>query len=186
MSGAPNAISTALPPHDQAGRDPEARAAGEALAAFYHAAERGMRDLPVFNPALQVAAIGFHARDDHAFGVMITPWFMNLVRIPLDSAACRLAQGSAVARTLPAGTLEFTVGCLDGFGTIESCSLFSPMFGFADQQTAEQAAAAALAAVLDAEFTPPVDAPAEPQPAPNNVALDRRKFLRGELRERPR
>ena len=186
MTDAPHSICTAQPPQSPADRDPEARAAGEALAAFYHAAERGMRDLPVFNAALQVAAIGFHARDDHAFGVMVTPWFMNLVRIPLDAVACDLPHGSGVARTLPAGTLEFTVGCLDGFGTIESCSLFSPMFGFADQQTAEQAAAAALAAVLDAEFTPPVDASAQPTPAPTKVALDRRKFLRGELRERPR
>lgn len=184
MSRAEIPCSAAPPPDEPTGREREARAAGEALAAFYGAAERGMRDLPVFNSALRVAAIGFHARDDHAFGVMVTPWFMNLVRIPLQAAIRQLPHGSAVARALPAGTLEFTVGRLDGFGIIESCSLFSPMFGFADQQAAEQAAAAALAAVLDAEFTPPVEAPVEP--APVSAALDRRKFLRGELRERPR
>ena len=183
MTHAPHLIST--PPPSPADRDPEARAAGDALAAFYHAAERGMRDLPVFNAALQVAAIGFHARDDHAFGVMVTPWFMNLVRIPLDAAVYALPHGSGVSRALPAGALEFTVGRLDGFGLIESCSLFSPMFGFADQQAAELAASAALTAVLDPQFTPTADQATEP-PSPTKVALDRRKFLRGELRERPR
>jgi [NiFe] hydrogenase assembly HybE family chaperone len=173
-------------PVDATSRDAEARAAGEALAAFYRGAERAMRDLPIYNPALQVAAIGFHASEDHAFGVVVTPWFMNLVRVPLDDGSS-LAQGDAVARALPAGTLEFTVGRLDGFSAIESCSLFSPMFGFADQLAAETAAAAALAAVLDPEFDAAA-ATAEPIVAEKPVAplapLDRRRFLRGELTER--
>uniref|UniRef100_Q07S93 Putative hydrogenase expression/formation protein HupJ n=1 Tax=Rhodopseudomonas palustris (strain BisA53) TaxID=316055 RepID=Q07S93_RHOP5 len=168
-------------------RDADARAAGEALAAFYRGAERSMRELPIYNPALRVAAIGFRAIDDHAFGVVVTPWFMNLVRVPLQRDHAALPQGAAVALALPAGTLEFTAGQLDGFGAIESCSLFSPMFGFADQAAAESAAAAALAAVLDPQFdaaaatAEPVapDSPASP-PAP----LDRRRFLRGELTER--
>jgi [NiFe] hydrogenase assembly HybE family chaperone len=168
-------------------RDAEARAVGEALAAIYRGAERAMRDLPVYNPVLRVAAIGFHASEDHAFGVVVTPWFMNLVRVPLDRDGSALAQGDVVARALPAGTLEFTVGRLDGFGTIESCSLFSPMFGFADQPAAENAAAAALTAVLDPQFDAAA-ATAEPvapePPAQPPAPLDRRRFLRGELTER--
>ena len=168
-------------------RNAEAHAAGEALAAFYRGAGRSMRDLPIYNPALDVAAIGFRAIADHAFGVVVTPWFMNLVRVPLDCDGYALPQGAAVAHALPAGTLEFTVGHLDGFGTIESCSLFSPMFGFVDQQAAETAAAAALAAVLDPQFDAAA-ATAEPvapePPAQPPAPLDRRRFLRGELTER--
>lgn len=79
-------------------RDVEARAAGEAVAAIYRAAVPAMRDLPVFNPALDVAAIGFRALDDHAFGVIVTPWFMNLVRLPLDPATAGRSQGEVVTR----------------------------------------------------------------------------------------
>jgi [NiFe] hydrogenase assembly HybE family chaperone len=167
--------------------DAEARAAGEALATFYRGAERSMRELPVYNPALTVAAIGFRAIEDHAFGVVVTPWFMNLVRVPLNGDGYALPHGAAVAHALPAGTLEFTVGNLDGFGGIESCSLFSPMFGFPDQQAAETAAVAALAAVLDPQFDAAA-ATAEPlapePPAQPPAPLDRRRFLRGELTER--
>ena len=163
-------------------RDTEARATGDALAAVYRIADRGMRDLPIYNPALAVAAIGFRALGDSALGVVVTPWFMNLVRVPADRGA-EASPGATVARAMPAGVMDFTVGVLDGFGVIESCSLASPMFGFADQQIAESTALAALAAVLDPDFA--VDAAPEaaavPQPAP---ALDRRRFLRGALTER--
>jgi [NiFe] hydrogenase assembly HybE family chaperone len=176
-----------MPADAAARRDVEARTAGEALAAFYRAAQPAMRELPIYNPALQVAAIGFRAREDLAFGIVVTPWFMNLVRVPLDRPGCEWPQGTAVAHALPAGTLEFTVAHLDGFGTIESCSLYSPMFGFADQAAAEAAAAAALAAVLDPDFDAAAATaePAAPEPpARPPAALDRRRFLRGELSER--
>lgn len=165
-------------------RDAEARAAGEVVAAIYRAAVPAMRDLPVFNPALDVAAIGFRALDDHAFGVIVTPWFMNLVRLPLDFAtAAECRQGEVVTRVLPVGALEFTVGQLDTIGGIESCSLFSPMFGFADQAAAEAAAAAALAAVLEPEQAGDETSSSQ---APGKMAttLDRRGLLRGAWMER--
>lgn len=164
-------------------RDVEARAAGEAVAAIYRAAVPAMRDLPVFNPALDVAAIGFRALDDHAFGVIVTPWFMNLVRLPLDPAAAGRSQGEVVTRVLPVGALEFTAGQLDGIGGIESCSLFSPMFDFADQSAAEAAAEAALAAVLEPEQVADETSPSQ---APSKMAttLDRRGLLRGAWMER--
>ncbi|MGO3927710.1 [NiFe]-hydrogenase assembly chaperone HybE [Rhodopseudomonas pseudopalustris] len=165
-------------------RDASARAAGEALAARYREAEPAMRDLPVYNPALSVAAIGFRATDDDAIGVVVTPWFMNLVRIPAPGSAADAQHGAVVSRALPAGVLDFTIGLLDGFGPVESCSLFSPMFGFADQQAAETTARAALAAVLDPNFTAdPKPEPAARQPGAPAVALDRRRFLRGALSE---
>jgi [NiFe] hydrogenase assembly HybE family chaperone len=176
-----------MPADPATGRDAEARAAGEALAAFYRGKQSAMRELPIYNPALDVAAIGFRAIADHAFGVVVTPWFMNLVRVPLDRDLAALPQGAAVAHALPAGTLEFTVGQLDGFGAIESCSLFSPMFGFNDQAAAATAAEAALATVLDPQFDAAAATaePAAPEPpASPPTPLDRRRFLRGELTER--
>ena len=56
------------------------------LVAHYEAiyAER-MRDLPIVNPRLAVEAVGFEQWEDQDLGVLITPWFMNLVLLP-DSA----------------------------------------------------------------------------------------------------
>jgi len=165
-------------------RDVEARAAGDVLAAIYHGAARSMADLPVYNAALEVAVVGFHARDDHALGVVVTPWFMNLVRLPLDRGGSALRQGTVVTRMMPAGALEFTVGVLDGLGPIESCSLFSPMFAFSDQPAAEQAAEAALVAVLASSFMPSDATAAARAPPAAGAALDRRRLLRGDWTER--
>lgn len=173
-------------------RDDEARATGEALAALYRRADTAMRDLPIYNPGLSVAALGFRNVDGVALGIVVTPWFMNLVRVPPAGEAA-LPPGTVVPRALPVGVLDFTIGVLDGVGSIESCSLVSPMHDFGDQQQAEGTALAALAVVLaPAETT--VNSPDGSQPAhhpgstsPGSApvpALDRRRFLRGALTER--
>ncbi|MFC0239318.1 [NiFe]-hydrogenase assembly chaperone HybE [Rhodopseudomonas telluris] len=180
--------------HTDAGRDrdDEARALGEAVAAIYRRADAAMRDLPIYNSALSVAALGFREVDGVVLGIVVTPWFMNLVRVPPPGEAA-LPPGTGVPRALPVGVLDFTVAMLDGVGTIESCSLVSPMYDFVDQQQAEATALAALAVVL----APPentVSSAAGQQTAdstgstsPDTAAppsLDRRRFLRGALAER--
>ncbi|HEY0329113.1 MAG TPA: [NiFe]-hydrogenase assembly chaperone HybE [Rhodopseudomonas sp.] len=158
--------------------DAKAQAIGEALAVVYRVADLAMRELPIHNAKLAVAAVGFRVYDGHALGVVLTPWFMNLVLVPLDATEGEAAPGATLSRSLPAGMFEFTVGALDGFGSIESCSLFSPMFDFADQQSALAAAEAALAAVLDPEFDVALAAAEAARP---RAAIDRRNFLRGAL-----
>lgn len=166
--------------------DAVARALGERLAALYRViGARNMSDLPVYNAALDVEAIGFHVCEGHALGIVVTPWFMNIVRAPLDGGrdGDSPALGATVRRVLPAGSFDFTVGALDGFGRIESCSLFSPMFDFADPASARAAAEAALAAIRDAQFEQ-TDADSVPAPRrPANRSIDRRSLLRGEFRE---
>ncbi|MCG6207425.1 [NiFe]-hydrogenase assembly chaperone HybE [Rhodopseudomonas sp. HC1] len=176
--------------HADAGidRDAEARATGEALAAIYRRADAAMRDLPIYNPALSVAALGFRDVDDAAFGVVVTPWFMNLVRVPPRGEA-PLSPGTVVPRALPVGVLDFTIGMLDGLGTMESCSLVSPMHDFGDQQQAESTALAALDVVLaparNEEASADSNVPSSAVPAsPATPSLDRRRFLRGALTER--
>lgn len=149
-----------------------AEAVGEWLVELYRAiANTTMRDLPIVNPALGVEAIGFHARDGRALGIVVTPWFMNLVLAPLaDSEEQPI--GTTVRRALPAGNVDFVTATLDGFGSLETCSLFSPMFAFADAEVARATAQAALSALLDPAFGEPVEAP---------KAIDRRRLLRGGL-----
>jgi [NiFe] hydrogenase assembly HybE family chaperone len=164
--------------------DAAARTIGERLAALYRdIGERSMRDLPVYNPALGVEAVGFHAYEGRALGIVVTPWFMNIVLAPLEQAeSAAPVLGTTVRRALPAASFDFTVGTLDGLGHIESCSLFSPMHEFADQASAHVAAEAALAAVCDPQFDKAdADDPASTSSRPAAGAIDRRSLLRGQF-----
>lgn len=157
-----------------------ARAIGSALEARYRAVADGpMRDMPLSNPALGVAAVGFTAHAGKAVGIVATPWFMNLVVAALPGRVLSAARiGDAVAHGLPSGDYECVVGELDGFGRLDSVSLFSPMFEFADAETVLATAEAAMAEVMKApEAAVPVAvAAASATEAPR---LDRRALLFG-------
>lgn len=147
---------------------------------FAHIAATRMVDVPVCHPALWVQAVGFEALPGSggACGVLVTPWFMNLVWLPLGDGP-RDEQGRPVpalrvgaTRVRAAGPerFEFIGAHEDGFGPFEACSLFSPMFEFADQA----AAVATAEAVLTLLRPPPPPAAPEPEPVP-----PRRRFLLG-------
>lgn len=106
-----------------------------ALVAAAHAADAKMRGLPVHNPALEVEAVGFAPEAAAPLGVLVTPWSMNLVRLPAEDEA-PLAEGSSRELPFASGSYPFIAGRLDGVGPVEQCSLFSPMDAFADQATA--------------------------------------------------
>jgi [NiFe] hydrogenase assembly HybE family chaperone len=149
-----------------------AEAIGEALAALYREIEAtAMRDAPICNPALQVTAIGFRDFCGYAAGVMLTPWFLNLVVAEMRPGAAPALPLGAFRLRFPAGAIDFTVTELTGFGRLASCSLFSPLFDFPDQETACATAQAALDAVFDSGLHA---AEAESRPT-----LDRRAFFGG-------
>jgi [NiFe] hydrogenase assembly HybE family chaperone len=141
-----------------------AEAVGRRLELLYKGiAEGPMAGLPICNPRLTVAALGFRELGGEAVGIVATPWFLNVVAAPLGKAVPARA-GETRRLTLPAGALDMIVGELPGFGRLDAASLFSPMHGFADMEAALGAAEDALGAL----FAPP---------PPH--ALDRRAFLRG-------
>ncbi|BAM91824.1 hydrogenase expression/formation protein HupJ [Bradyrhizobium oligotrophicum S58] len=148
---------------------------GERLADVYREiGARAMRELPIYHDALDVEAIGFSDVDGRTLGIVITPWFMNVVTPAVQGAA-----GSVVKIGLPAGSFEFTIGDVAGIGRIASCSLFSPMFEFEDMAAARATAEAALTALM----TAPEDEPSSERAAKPASAIDRRAFLRGTLSE---
>ena len=102
-----------------------------------------MDGMPFLHPELQVEAVDFEAVEDGAFGVLITPWFMNLMWLPFDDAAAVLA-GATRVRELGGERLEFIGAREDSFGAYEMCSLFSPMSAFADQDAARKTAGEVL------------------------------------------
>jgi [NiFe] hydrogenase assembly HybE family chaperone len=153
-----------------------------------------MRGLPIVNPALDVEAVGFALWEGRWFGVLLTPWCMNLVLCPDDPAAwLPLAAGAKRRYRFPAGEFEF-VGASDAaLGDYQVCSLFSPVHEFADQASARLVAALARDALFDpahAELpAPPFDdtSPAAADATPGPLArleatlampLSKREFLR--------
>jgi [NiFe] hydrogenase assembly HybE family chaperone len=156
----------------------------DALATAYRRiAQAQMSDLPVYNDKLAVEAIGFRRHGDGWIGIMVTPWFMNAVLAPIAPGAWDLMRdGTKSLHNLPSGAYEFVAGRIEGVGTIQSCSLFSPMFEFEEQEAVRLTAEAALAALLEPAEEDSVPAAAEPPapPAPSGPAeMSRRHLLRG-------
>jgi [NiFe] hydrogenase assembly HybE family chaperone len=153
--------------------------AGARLVDRYRRAHEAMRDLPICNPALEIEAIGFRPYGGHALGVILTPWFMNLT--VCASGAEELPPrppGETAHWPLPAGRVGFIVGRLECFGRVDSCSLFSPMDGFADHAAARAVAVAALAELFE-----PAPADARGAAAQRPAMLDRRSLLFGAKRD---
>jgi [NiFe] hydrogenase assembly HybE family chaperone len=157
---APPPAAAAEPP---AALEPRVRAL-EAL--FEQVAATRMQGVPILHPRLAVRAVGFEAESDgrHAVGVLVTPWFMNLVRLPLteDGADAALRTGEKRMRRVGHEHFDFIGGHEPGFGAYEACSLFSPMLDFVDQA----AALATAEEVLRILRAPPADAGLPETPAP--------------------
>lgn len=115
-------------------------------AAFRHIAATRMAGVAMLNPLLRVEAVDFRDWRGGQLGVLITPWFMNLVCLPDADAGewAALPSGSKQTLDLPSGAYEFLTAREDAIGPYLSSSLFSPMFQFPDQDQARAVARAVL------------------------------------------
>ena len=124
----------------------------QVAAAFEVVHETRMHDVPILNAAVGVEAVGFAPWDAHWLGCLVTPWFMNLMLLPREPERwVRLRPGEKHTYVFPAGPFEFIGGREDAIGEYQACSLFSPMFEFADHETARLTAEACLKALFDAQ-----------------------------------
>jgi hypothetical protein len=133
-------------------------------ARFAQIAQTRMQGVPMLNERLHVQALGFAPQGDEGWvGVLITPWFMNLVWLPYDEVRLqerppthgardarapevRATEAAAAPRPTPVGATRrrqignhvfaFIGAFEEDFGAYEACSLFSPMFEFVDQAAA--------------------------------------------------
>jgi len=118
--------------------------------AFTRIQRERMTDVPILNPALRVQAVGFSVREEDCLGVLITPWFMNLMLLPLAGDAwAGLPPGSKIDQAFPSGSYEFILGEEEGIGRYLMCSLFSPVFEFENQAAAVATAEAVLTGLMD-------------------------------------
>jgi [NiFe] hydrogenase assembly HybE family chaperone len=117
---------------------------------FRQIGDEQMRDLPFYNPNLEVEAWDFSELDEtQLIGVLITPWFMNLIVLrqvpePIDSR--RYGESQTIA--LPGGDRAFLYGGDPVVGALWAHSLHSPMQQFGSQMQARTEARLRLAQVL--------------------------------------
>jgi [NiFe] hydrogenase assembly HybE family chaperone len=140
-----------------------------------------MRDVPLVNVALHVEAVGFRLCDGRPVGVLISPWFMNLIQLPAPGEDWSdLHPGTKEVVSFPSGDYEFIHNVREMTGGYKACSLFSPMGDFRTQAQAVEVAEAVMTALFDpanraetdraadirarreAELEPPVQIDAEP------------------------
>ena len=57
-------------------------AVSQLAAAFRNVAKERMAGVPLVNETLSVEAVGFTEWDGRLLGVLVAPWFMNLVLLP--------------------------------------------------------------------------------------------------------
>ena len=142
----------------------------ELQACFVHIAKTRMQGVALLNPSLRVRAVGFQVMEGEAcaMGVLVTPWFLNLLCLPLvrSDEPERVGQ----QRIRPIGGTDFAfLGMHEelGVGSFEACSLFSPMFEFQNAVAAESTAQHVLDMLRRQEANEPTPArlsvPAEKQ-----------------------
>jgi [NiFe] hydrogenase assembly HybE family chaperone len=99
---------------------------------------------PVYQIEPGTPAIGMRRLDEHEFGVLLTPWFMNLVLLPGSDRWDGRPQGSTCAIELPGGEVEFIVSHDGHLGTTLSAVLFRSVSDFPDQAMARAVAVETL------------------------------------------
>lgn len=130
-----------------------------------------MVGMPMLNPALQVAAVGFSCMDGREWrGALITPWSLNLLLLPATLDGFSVAEHERAFRRYPAGVFAFLGNREAELGNYLSCPLFHAMNGFADQKAAVMTAHACLSAIDRAPAAAPTDTSAPQSPG-------RRRFL---------
>lgn len=148
--------------------DPGSAAARDAAALAEHARaleadftevwHSRMRDVPLVNKLLRVEAVGFRRHDGRPLGVLVSPWFMNLIQLPAEGEDwSALVAGAKEVIAFPSGEYEFIHNTRDMTGGYKACSLFSPMGEFRSQAQAVEVARAVMVALFDEEHRAETD-----------------------------
>jgi len=112
--------------------DPDDHPRVQALIELFQRIDAGMRDLPIYNDKIAIEATGFRPfGDGELLGVVLTPWFMNMITLPIKPVPMNMAEiGRTVSIELPAGKRAFVVGGDGTIGLYKAHSLHSPVLNF--------------------------------------------------------
>jgi [NiFe] hydrogenase assembly HybE family chaperone len=90
-----------------------------------------MKDIGLYNHALQVEAAGFRRWENWIAGILVTPWFMNLILLPTEAGQLADAVvGTKRRLQMPCGEVVCNVGEVEEIGLYLASSLYSPMGRF--------------------------------------------------------
>jgi [NiFe] hydrogenase assembly HybE family chaperone len=144
--------------------------------------ETRMHDLPFVNANLQVDAIGFMRHEGDWIGVVITPWFLNLLLISGGGKLWGdIPAGERRYLALPCGALQFIADDDPDIGPYQYCPLIAPVSNLPDMSAARQAAVDAMKSV----FTPLAEPPAVDEISTEKPPVTRRGFFRRLAGKRP-
>lgn len=119
---------------------------------FKHIHQQRMQDIPVINDKLEVTGVGFQQWQNSFLGILVTPWFMNIILLPSDSENWDdITILSQQTHIFPSGRYQFLMNFEPDIGRYQTCSLFSPMFEFADNDAAVETAEHAIKAIMDSD-----------------------------------
>ncbi|RLA53873.1 MAG: hypothetical protein DRQ65_05730, partial [Gammaproteobacteria bacterium] len=111
-----------------------------------------MNDIPILNHKLSVSLIGLQEWNNNYLGILVTPWFMNIIMLPNQADEWSdIPELSSEKYVFPSGNYKFLMGFEPDIGKYQTCSLFSPMFEFADNQAAIETAQAAITELMNDE-----------------------------------
>ena len=111
------------------------------IVAYRRVGDERMRGLPFYNDRLSVEAVGFRTWKGRLLGVLITPWFMNLVLLAgAEDEWDRLPPGEAARWEFPSGKYELNPVRIKDVETYLSAALFSTVQDFPNQETARAVA----------------------------------------------
>lgn len=169
-----------------------ARRSAALVADFHEVFQAKMRDVPMVNHALHVQAVGFQPHEAGFLGVLVAPWFMNLVFLPPADRPV-LPAGQKEVLHFGSGDYEFLHNARPLVGPYLACSLFSPMGDFTSQLQAVDVARAVMVELFKTDNRAETDraaeiraraegavAPAEAEPE-TEAAPSRRKLITGGL-----
>jgi [NiFe] hydrogenase assembly HybE family chaperone len=147
-----------------------------ALIERFRCIDAAMRALPLYNAKVAIEAIGFRPfGDDTLLGVVLTPWFMNVMTLPVEPAPIDMAEiGKTIFIELPAGKRAFVVGGDEVIGLYRGHSLHSPVLNFTLPGQARAEAQLKLAILMT-----PVTAETTATRSSSKTDIDRRALLFG-------
>ncbi|MBL4762848.1 MAG: [NiFe]-hydrogenase assembly chaperone HybE [Gammaproteobacteria bacterium] len=121
-----------------------------------------MADVPITNEDIKVTAVGFQQWENSYLGILVTPWFMNLMLLPGSTENWDDQQELSKKKyCFPSGRYTFLTGFEPDIGKYQTCSLFSPMYEFADNDAAVDTATFAIKELLNIENVEQIDIEAE-------------------------
>lgn len=139
--------------------------------------ETRMIDMPFVNAVLSVEAIGFQRLEGDWLGVVITPWFLNLVLVSGGGQLWGdIPAGERRYLGLPCGTMQFIADDDPDIGPYQYCPLIAPVDNVPDMATARHVAADAIRTVFSAPAAEPE--PVQQEAVAEKTEVSRRGFFR--------